>query len=744
MTDKNRNPGKAAAAAAERILGREAAAKFHFTGEEGMGEGTFRLTWKNGEVYVAGMDGVSLVSGLNWYLRNFCGIQISWETGKPVLPEKLPEIKGAVCKKTPYRYRYYLNYCTYSYSMAFWDWERWEKELDYMALRGINMALSLTGQEMVWRETYREAGMCQEDVDECLTDPVHYAWFFMGNMTSFGERMPDAWYSDRVKLAGKIHTRMKELGITPVLPGFYGAVPENLKERYPEAELVGQGEWCGFSRPTILSDKSPLFAVLAEIFYRKQRELIGDITPCFSADPFHEGGRKEKFRLADFGRAVYDQMKKYRPDAVWVVQAWDANPYLELFDGVDKNNVLILNLLAGRIQGGEEITGQYGGLSWIYCPVHSYGGRNGMYGFLRTVAREPIRCLHAENSSMCGIGLAPEAIESNPVFHDLFWDLVYREEEICLPEWLENYVLRRYGRKNDKLTEAWRLLEDSVYNSFVPQPGGAESFLCARPGFNVTSVSAWGPRQVNYDMEFVKRAGRLLYGCYRKGGVPESGKSCKDGLLYDVIDVTRQCLSNVSRIRYARLMYLLDQGKMDIFEKEAERFLHLIRLQDKILWGHESFRFSKWLESAASCGRRYGMEKEFIRMAKTLVTVWGDERCPMLHDYSAREWSGLTGSFYYERWSLFFDSIKKCRTEGEKVPTLSLSRDWEDGTASARAKEEEPVCPCIMGNGIFPGKDEEKGWYQWEEEWTRREECSKSYGWEEFEAALAEAYDCFI
>lgn len=33
-----------------------------------------------------------------------------------------------------------------SYSMAFWDWERWEQEIDWMALQGINMPLAFTGQ----------------------------------------------------------------------------------------------------------------------------------------------------------------------------------------------------------------------------------------------------------------------------------------------------------------------------------------------------------------------------------------------------------------------------------------------------------------------------------------------------------------------------------------------------------------------------------------------------------------------
>ena len=32
-----------------------------------------------------------------------------------------------------------------SYSMAFWNWTRWEQELDWMALHGINLPLAFTG-----------------------------------------------------------------------------------------------------------------------------------------------------------------------------------------------------------------------------------------------------------------------------------------------------------------------------------------------------------------------------------------------------------------------------------------------------------------------------------------------------------------------------------------------------------------------------------------------------------------------
>ena len=68
--------------------------------------------------------------------------------------------------------RYYLNYCTYSYSMAFWDWERWEKEIDWMAMHGINMPLSITGMEVVWYNLLKRLGYTTEEVNEFLVNNV--------------------------------------------------------------------------------------------------------------------------------------------------------------------------------------------------------------------------------------------------------------------------------------------------------------------------------------------------------------------------------------------------------------------------------------------------------------------------------------------------------------------------------------------------------------------------------------------
>ena len=43
------------------------------------------------------------------------------------------------------KYRYYMNVCTFGYSYVWWDWTRWEKEIDWMAMNGINIPLAFVG-----------------------------------------------------------------------------------------------------------------------------------------------------------------------------------------------------------------------------------------------------------------------------------------------------------------------------------------------------------------------------------------------------------------------------------------------------------------------------------------------------------------------------------------------------------------------------------------------------------------------
>jgi len=55
-----------------------------------------------------------------------------------------------------HRFRYYQNVCTVSYSFVWWNWTRWEREIDWMAMNGINLPLAFTAQEAIWQKVSYE------------------------------------------------------------------------------------------------------------------------------------------------------------------------------------------------------------------------------------------------------------------------------------------------------------------------------------------------------------------------------------------------------------------------------------------------------------------------------------------------------------------------------------------------------------------------------------------------------------
>ncbi|PWA53659.1 alpha-N-acetylglucosaminidase [Artemisia annua] len=80
-----------------------------------------------------------------------CGVQL---TSIPP-PGSLPRVKKeGIMIKRPVPWNYYQNVVTSSYSYVWWDWERWEKEIDWMALQGINLPLAFTGQESIWQKVF--------------------------------------------------------------------------------------------------------------------------------------------------------------------------------------------------------------------------------------------------------------------------------------------------------------------------------------------------------------------------------------------------------------------------------------------------------------------------------------------------------------------------------------------------------------------------------------------------------------
>jgi alpha-N-acetylglucosaminidase len=184
------------------------------------GKDYFEIESRNKKIVLLGTSGVAIASALYHYLNEVCHAQITWNGENLKLPAILPPVKNKIQKQTPYEYRYYLNYCTFNYSMSWWDWKRWEKEIDWMALHGINMPLAITGEEYTWYLVYKEMGFTDEELKDFFCGPSYFAWFWMGNLDGWGGPLPLSWMKSHFELQKKILHRERELGMKPVLPAF--------------------------------------------------------------------------------------------------------------------------------------------------------------------------------------------------------------------------------------------------------------------------------------------------------------------------------------------------------------------------------------------------------------------------------------------------------------------------------------------------------------------------------------------
>jgi len=212
------------------------------------GRERFRISQAHGRIKIAGSTSSALLFGVNWYLKYVAHVQIS-PNGDQIPARRFPLPRRTIEKETPYPYRYALNENVDGYTSPYWDWSRWEREIDVLALSGINAVLVERGTDSVLYRTFRDFGYSDSELRGWITQPAHQNWQLMGNLCCFNGPISDELLKQRASSARKIIARLRELGITPVLPGFYGIVPKGLQNKFPQAHVVPQGDWAGFERP---------------------------------------------------------------------------------------------------------------------------------------------------------------------------------------------------------------------------------------------------------------------------------------------------------------------------------------------------------------------------------------------------------------------------------------------------------------------------------------------------------------
>ncbi|XP_070194729.1 alpha-N-acetylglucosaminidase-like isoform X3 [Littorina saxatilis] len=657
-TLRSKTPDSAQAATVlgmvKRVVGARGA-EFSVTVDSSMtssGKDMFKIQTVGSQVQVSGTTGVAAAMGVYYYLKQYCDSQFTWGGENINLPSTLPSVPSPVVVQVLDKFRYYQNVCTVSYSSPFWDWPRWERHLDWMALSGINLPLAFTGQEAMFQRLYMNMGFTSEDLDAFFGGPAFLAWSRMGNIQGWGGPLPQMWITRKLLLQHQILQRMRDFGMIPVLPGFAGHVPAAITKLFPNANVSRLGGWARFNETysyTYLLDFSdPLFETIGSQFIKLMQSEFG-VDHIYNADTFNEMTPKSSSPdyLDSAGKAVFNAMLKGDPDAVWLMQGWlflDGSfwkgPQINaLVNSVPQGRMIILDLMS-ELSPQYLRTNSYYGQPFIWCMLHNFGGTMELFGALDNINEGPSFGRHfMANSTMVGLGLTMEGIFQNEVIYEFMMENAWRPQPRNVTAWISAYTKQRYGFTSPAIDSAWQLLKGSVYRYNYTVRYHAKTGFVKRPNIKPhVQVPLW------YDPEQLYKAwDQLLLG---------AGQFKPNELfLYDLVDVTRNSLQVLSLKFYTEITDAFKEKDITALKAAGGKMVDLLTDMETLLASDRHFLLGNWIHDAIAYAS--DMKETFLLQnnARNQITIWGPDG--EIVDYASKQWSGLFKDYYVPRWQFF-------------------------------------------------------------------------------------------
>jgi alpha-N-acetylglucosaminidase len=644
----------------------------------------FEIESNGNQVKITGTSNTVICYAAYNFLKDIGAALVSWEGNRIDLPKIWPKYvkKGT----TPFKYREYLNACTFGYTTPWWDWKRWEQEIDWMAFHGINLPTAMEGQEAVWQQLWKEYGLTDSQLQAHFTGPAFLPWQRMGNINSLEGPLPQEWINKKEDIQKKILQQMRSLGMHPVVPAFSGYVPKAFAEKHPDSKISELKSWSGggFESTYLLDSKDPLFKEIGKRFIEMYTKFYGP-SDFYLADSFNEitppVSEEHKYEeLSDYGKTIFETINEAAPNATWVMQGWLFGDNKEFWtkeatkaflSKVPNDRLMIQDYANDRYKVWENQEAFYG-KQWTYGYVHNYGGSNPVYGDLNFYKNELTKLLsNPDKGNLAGYGVMPEGLNNNSIVYEYIYDLPWSQGKESVNDWLKKYLNARYGKTSDPVFQAWQLLLTSVYNvkywetRWWEDRAGAFLFF-KRPTLKITEFKG-NPG----DKEKLKQALAILQ--------KESKNFDKKSLYnYDLIDISRQyyslCIDDLL-IECVKAYELKDIAKADELVKKIEKQALDI---DTMLSGQPFNNLNYWLQSASDYGSTPDKSKLYIKNAKTLITLWGGEG--HLNDYASRSWRGMYKEFYWPRWKMFLQAVRESKINAvpfDELKERELIKQWE-------------------------------------------------------------------
>ena len=616
----------------------------------------FTLESNQGKVVISANNANSMAMGLNHYLKNYCHTAISWYKDDPIeLPETMPAVKEKVRIESRLPMRFFLNYCTYGYSLPWWTWREWEHFIDWMALNGVNMPLAITGQESTWYNVWKKFGLNDEEIRSFFSGPAYLGWHRMCNFDAFMGPLPRDWMDRQQTLQKQILKRQRELNMTPVLSGFAGHVPAKFVEKHKGLKYTDVSYWGSFKDPEryrcrFLFATDPMFAKIQRAFIEEQTRMYGT-DHMYCIDPFNEVD-PPTFNcdsLAMLSRGIYESLAAADKDAHWLqmswtykyMPGWNGERMKALFRGVPQGRLIMLDYWCENVQMWKTTESFYG-QPFIWCYLNNFGGRNRLVAPSDRIYNYIDNTYEKAGSNFSGVGATLEALDVNQFAFSMLFDKAWNMPG-SLNEWRNSLADQRMGRIDEKARKVYRDYCERVLD--VPRTYNY-TFVESRPGMKKKDKCTPTREAQN---EIWKEMVNL--------------NSDRDGYKMDVVNIGRQCLEEHFYVLWRKFVVAYDCYDLKEMKRLGSEMKEVLTDEAALTACHPVFSMKRWIEQARSWGNSAEEKDYYERNARRIVTVWNNNLAG-LNDYAGRPWDGLLKSFYLPRWSMFVDRAIDCRERG--------------------------------------------------------------------------------
>lgn len=630
------------------------------------GKDQFQLRSNGDVIEISGNNANSMAVGLNYYLKYYCHTTVSWFVDdKFEIPESLPVIEKPVTIDARCKDRFFLNYCTFGYTMPWWSWRDWEHFIDWMALNGINLPLAITGQESIWHKVWMKLGLSDKEIRHYFTGPAHLPWHRMLNIDYWQGDLPMSWLDDQEELQKKIVSREREFNMKPVLPAFAGHVPQELKRIYPNAKITKLGAWSGYSDQyacSFLDPMDPLFAKIQKMFLQQQKDIYGT-DHIYGIDLFNElePPSYEASYLKRVAHQVYGTLEKADKNAVWLQMTWLfynerkdwTNDRIKAYiTAYPPQKSILLDYYCERHEVWQQ-TDKFYNVPYIWCYLGNFGGNTMLAGNIDEVNKRIENTIQKGGKNFIGLGATLEGFDCNPFMYEYVFEKAWNfDAHKNVSNWGEHLADEHVGHADTNARAAWNILLNKIYAS--PCTPGQCPVINIRPCFGKFKTY-YSNYRIKYDNIDLLKAAELML----------KADSKTPTFAFDVSNLVRQVVSNHFAVLFKDYEKAYSENNYKEMKAKEALMLQIINDIDRLVSSQSFYLTGKWIKEARSKGVNEEEKLYYERNARNLLTTWG-EKGGLLNDYASRTWSGMTSTFYGERWKMFFAAVDKAVIGGYK------------------------------------------------------------------------------